>query len=119
MRFRDFLHSFYRIDLRFALARPKANAKRIVRGSVKPEWGLRVGFMPNFIHRLLAANTLIEPVGTVEDNTLDTAHILVGVSHARGDDEEHGLVDADGLGVEMIVSLRSGAIVPKINLEVR
>ena len=82
----------------------------------------RYGFfllVPNLVHRLLLAPALVQPVRAVEDDALDRTDVLVGVDHARRDDQaERGRV-TDDLDLFPPVGRRFRPGVPEVNLEVR
>src|SRR5688572_18183433 len=64
--------------------------------SVPPAQALLVLLVTNLVHRLILVPALVQPVRAVEDDALDRTDVLVGVDHARRDDQaERGGVPDD------------------------
>jgi hypothetical protein len=75
--------------------------------------------MPDLVHGLFSAGSLVERVGTIEHQACDIAYILICMHHAGRNDYRHGLVGADNIRLTSTVRRRRWTVVPKVKLEVR
>src|ERR1051325_3098768 len=87
-------------------------------GSVHSKDRVGVVFMSDLVDFVAPAFAAVKPVGTVDDDPVRLADVLISVDNALRNDYELGIVRADCQGHHMAVGCRIRAIVPHAKFEV-